>query len=155
MERDRSVLLGVLGSCLMGLVMWLVPAGDVYPRETQKSCNAKGYIICSNGQCGSKYCGGSEPGRNACYPSGRCYYCDGCTGTWLPVGSSQPGQGGMVVPPGTMMPPPSQPPLSPTTPGTVAPGMTAPIMPRGIEGDEGGQPEASTGNAPKPAPKSK
>jgi hypothetical protein len=139
MRHHLGLLLCVTSSCLMGLAGLLIPVGDVYPRETNQSCNAKGYVLCSGGQCGSVSCGGtSKPGDSFCsqgtaHPT-QCYMCDGCTGQWKPVGSSEPGQGRMV-PPGTMLPPPIAPPSSPRMPGTVAPGMTAPILPRGIEGE--------------------
>jgi hypothetical protein len=142
MRQHLVLLLCVTSSCLVGPAGLFIPAGYVYARETQQSCNAKRYVLCANGNCGSKYCGSIEPGGNVCYPTGRCYMCDGCTGDWVPVGRSEPNQGGMVPPEsaGTLMPPTP----SPRMPGTVTPGMTAPIMPRGIEGEQPAEPPPGT-----------
>jgi hypothetical protein len=152
MRQDRSVLLCVTISCFIGLAVLLVPTGYVYPRENNQSCNAKGYALCPNGQCGSQNCSNNgKPGENFCNAI-KCYMCDGCTGQWVGVGSSRsgPGPGGMVPPEssGTLMPPTSPPTPSHRMPGTVAPGMTAPIMPRGIEGEQPAEPPPGT---PEPA----
>ena len=82
--------------------------GTGYARDTQKSCNASGYILCGNGNCGTKTCGGRQPGETQCSRMA-CYMCDGCSGTWILVGRAvQPDRGrlplqlpGAELPPGT------------------------------------------------------
>jgi hypothetical protein len=61
--------------------------------------------------------------------------------------------GGMGPLPGQMMQPPGSPP--PTRPGTVAPGMTAPILPRGVEGQPGVEGEHSVEQLPAEEPSKK
>jgi hypothetical protein len=96
----------------LGLAGLLVAAGYAYPLDTQKSCNAAGYILCGDGHCGTKTCGGKQPGETMCSHVA-CYMCDGCSGTWILVGrSQQPGRTGLAVQlPGVEIPPgtPSQP----------------------------------------------
>ena len=86
----------------LGLAVMLVLAGYLHARETQVSCNAKGYVLCSGGNCGSKTCSnGGTPGQNFCNAL-KCYMCDGCTGKWVEVGRSQsipPPPGPIHVPP--------------------------------------------------------
>ena len=71
---------------------WLL-VGAAYARDTQKSCNASGYILCGNGNCGTQTCNGKQPGETMCHRFA-CYMCDGCSGTWVLVGRTvQPEQG--------------------------------------------------------------
>jgi hypothetical protein len=96
----------------LGLAGLLVAAGYAYTLDTQKSCNANGYILCGDGKCGTRTCGGKEPGQTMCAPSA-CYMCDGCSGTWILVGRSLPSGGarlpvqlpGVEIPPGTQIQP--------------------------------------------------
>ena len=90
----------------------LVGAGYARSADTQKSCNASGYILCGNGNCGTKTCGGKQPGETQCSRMA-CYMCDGCSGTWVLVGrAEQPDRGrlplqfpGAELPPGTQSKP--------------------------------------------------
>jgi hypothetical protein len=93
----------------LGLAGLLVAAGYAYPLDTQKSCNASGYILCGDGNCGTKTCSGKEPGETMCSPLS-CYMCDGCSGTWVLVGRTlQPGRKGLAVQlPGVEIPPGTQ-----------------------------------------------
>jgi hypothetical protein len=160
MERDRSVLLWVTISCFIGLAALLVPAGEVYARETIQSCEDKGYRLCPSGQCGSVSCGGkTKPGDSFCSQGTgnptKCYMCDGCTGTWVEVGRSKQGPGGTITPEGALLPPTSTPTSPPRMPGTGAPGMTSPIMPRGVEGGPGVEGEHSVEQVPAGEPSKK
>lgn len=108
----------------IGLAGLLVATGYAYPRDTQKSCNANGYILCGDGNCGTKTCGGKEPGQTMCSHLA-CYMCDGCSGTWILVGRYvQPGRGrlpvqlpGVEIPPGALSEPGS---TRPRPPGSSA-----------------------------------
>ncbi len=89
----------------LGLAGLLVPAGYVHPRQTQASCNANGFILCSNGECGEMTCiwegKTMQPGETA-VGYGMGWYCDGCSGIMRVVGRplppTQPGQEGIVAP---------------------------------------------------------
>lgn len=112
----------------LGLAVLLAFAGYARAADTQKSCNASGYILCGDGHCGARTCGGKQPGETICAPSA-CYMCDGCSGTWVLVGRiQQPGNRvelpvqlqGAEMPPGT----PSQPTsVRPRPPVSSAPPM--------------------------------
>jgi len=66
MRHHLVSLLRVTSSCLMGLAGLLVPAGYVYSLETNRSCNAKGYVLRGDGHCGSQTCGARQPGYTFC-----------------------------------------------------------------------------------------
>jgi hypothetical protein len=98
----------------LGLAGLLVAAGYAYPLDTQKSCNASGYILCGNGKCGTMTCGGRKPGETQCSHVA-CYMCDGCSGTWVLVGRTQQ-SGGVQLP--VQLPGVEIPPGTPTQPGS-------------------------------------
>jgi hypothetical protein len=118
----------------LGLAGLLIHAGYVHPApvDTQESCADKGYVLCSDGKCGSRTCGGEAPGSTKCTTgrAGRCYMCDGCTSTWIEFGRSDPNQPGLkgIVPPAAVSPQVNEPPapsggMKPQV-GTVTPGLT-------------------------------
>jgi len=91
---------------LVALAGLFVGAGYARSTDTQKSCNASGYILCGNGNCGTKTCGGRQPGETQCSRMA-CYMCDGCSGTWVLVGRTvQPDRGRLPLQfPGAELPP--------------------------------------------------
>jgi hypothetical protein len=96
-------------------------------------------------------CTFNNPKDNNQLESGTLKGCEQCTpqtdGTLFNCTAAMIQQpGGMEPLPGGMMQPPGSPP--PARPGTVAPGMTSPIMPRGVEGQPGVEGEHSVEQVP-------
>ena len=88
----KVLVIGVLG--LVGL---LVPVGYVHALDNAESCGKQGYLLCSDGKCGSRscYCNNKvlKPGDECIKTLGGkqyIYYCDGCTGKMIPLITRQP-----------------------------------------------------------------
>jgi len=83
----KGFVIGVLG--LAGL---LVPVGYVHALDNAESCGKQGFILCSDGKCGSRKC---TCNNKVLTPGAHCtntlggktyhYYCDGCSGKMIPM----------------------------------------------------------------------
>ena len=113
----------------LGLAGLLVPAGYVHPKETVKSCAAKGEVLCEGGHCGEKGCenyGKSYEGGQVIVIGKTFYMCDSCSGQFVKVRSQPPHTGREGIVPGAVPPATQGQPCSgrPTPPGLVAPPVT-------------------------------
>jgi hypothetical protein len=93
----------------LGLAWLLVPVGYVNALDNTASCAKQGYILCSDGKCGSRscYCNNKtlKPGDTCTKTLGGktyIYYCDGCTAKMIQVIKPQPRQKLAPAPGGTL-----------------------------------------------------
>lgn len=102
-------------------------------------------------------CTFNNPKDNNQLESGTLKGCKQCTpqtdGTLMNCTAAMMQQPAPETMPGQMLQAPTSPP--PTRPGTVGPGMTAPIMPRGVEGGPGVEGEPSVEQVPAEQPSGK
>ena len=107
----KGFVIGILG--LTGL---LVPVEYVHALDNAESCGKQGFILCSDGKCGSQKCTCNNkvlsPGADCSNTLGGKtyrYYCDGCSGKVipLPIQTPQPSLPQLTpsVPPSRVKPP--------------------------------------------------